>query len=93
MVFSLSVIAGGIAGLAGSLIKHPLVTKMLIFSFFIGFIGYVIDYIKYLIPSYIFNNSLFAVASYMGLLDALSLYITIIVAGFGVKQVLAFIRS
>jgi len=33
------------------------------------------------------------IAAYFGLLDGLSLYVTIVVAGFGVKQVLAFIRS
>jgi hypothetical protein len=51
------------------------------------------NYIKALVIPYIVSNSLMSLASYLGVFDALSLYITIIIAGFGAKQILAFVRS
>lgn len=73
--------------------KNPLVSKMLIFSIFTGFITFVITFIKGLVTPHIVNNSLLSLASYFGILDGIGIYITILLAGFGAKQVLAFIRS
>lgn len=73
--------------------QHPIITKMLIFTTFLAVISYAITFIKSLVAPYLVTNSAFALASYFGILDGLSIYLTIIVAGFGVKQVLAFIRS
>ena len=39
------------------------------------------------------GNSLFNLAAYFGLFQGLSVYLTILVSGFGVKQILAFVRS
>ncbi|MBU4109766.1 hypothetical protein KJ988_02065, partial [bacterium] len=50
-------------------------------------------YIKGLVAPYIVSSSLMSLAAYFGVLDGLSLYLTIVLAGFGAKQVLAFIRS
>jgi hypothetical protein len=83
-------ILGSILGFAS---KNPIVAKMAIFTIFIAVITSALAFIKALVAPYLVTNSLFAVASYFGILDALSLYLTIIVAGFGVKQVLAFMRS
>ncbi|MBW6462528.1 MAG: hypothetical protein K0B07_05795 [DPANN group archaeon] len=89
----LPVIAGGLATSFAFLTKHPIVTKMLIFSTFVGFLTFAIGFIKDFVSPYIVTNSFMAVASYFGLLDGLSLYITIVVAGWGMKQVLAFVRA
>ncbi|MFT5874180.1 MAG: hypothetical protein ACI8WT_003140 [Clostridium sp.] len=79
--------------LIGISVKHPLVTKMLIFTTFVALIGASVTFLKGLVAPYIVSNNMLALAGYFGLLDGLSLFLTIIVAGFGVKQVLAFIRS
>lgn len=76
-----------------AILKHPIIVKMAVFTMFTSIVLFAIDYIKSLIVPYVTQNDLLAIASYLGLLDALSLYITIIVAGFGVKQILAFIRT
>ena len=83
----------GIASIAAFIIKHPFVSKMMIFTIFTGLISAFVAYIKTLIVPYIVNNSLLSLAAYFGVLDGLSLYLTIIIAGFGAKQVLAFVRS
>jgi len=73
--------------------KNPFVLKMIIFPFFLGILAFAFIYLKSLVAPYIVNNSLLSLAAYFGIFDAISLYLTIIVAGFGVKQILAFIRS
>jgi len=75
------------------LVKHPFVLKMMTFGVFIGLITYVIDFIIGLVAPYLSNNGLFVIAAQFGVLQGISLYITIILAGFGAKQVLAFVRS
>jgi hypothetical protein len=75
------------------LVKHPFVSKMMIFSLFISLITFVIDFIIGLVAPYIANNGLFVIAAQFGVLQGISLYITIILSGFGAKQVLAFVRS
>jgi hypothetical protein len=83
----------GIASIVSFLIKHPFVAKMMIFTIFTAVITAVVVYIKGLVAPYIVSNSLMSLAAYFGVLDGLSLYLTIVLAGFGAKQVLAFIRS
>lgn len=83
----------GIASIASFIMKHPFVSKMMIFTLFTSMLTIAITYIKGLVAPYIVSNELMALAAYFGVLDGISLYITIIVAGFGVKQVLAFVRS
>lgn len=75
------------------LIRHPFVLKMMMFSVFIGLITYALDFFFGMVRPYMVTNSIFVLASYLGLLHAISLYLSIILAGFGVKQVLAFVRS
>lgn len=93
MLAILPMIATALATAFSFLLKHPLVTKMLVFSFFVGVINFVISFFVNMVSPHLLTNPLFATASYFGILDGVSLYITIVVAGFGVKQVLAFIRS
>lgn len=93
MLPMLPIIAGGLSTFFGFVTKHPIISKMLIFSTFVGFLSFSIGFIKDFASPYIVTNSFMAVASYFGLLDGLSLYITIVVAGWGMKQVLAFVRS
>ena len=91
-MFVLPALASGLAKAFSLLLKHPFVTKMLLFTFFIGIVSYSITYMRDLVAPYISSNELLSVASYFGILDGLSLYITILVSGFGVKQIIAFIR-
>jgi len=75
------------------LVKHPFVLKMMIFAIFTSLVLTALDFMFDMVRPYIISNPIFVLASYLGLLQAISLYITIIIAGFGVKQVLAFVRS
>lgn len=75
------------------LVKHPFVLKMMIFTLFTGLIAFSLNFMFDMVRPYMIANSIFVLASYLGLLQAISLYITIVVAGFGMKQVLAFVRS
>lgn len=83
----------GIASLAGFLIKHPFVSKMMIFSIFISLVPVSISFLQDLVSPYVVSNSIFAIASYFGFFDGLNLFISIVLTGFGIKQVLAFVRS
>ena len=81
------------ASIISFIIKHPFVSKMMMFGIFTALLTLAFTYLKGLVAPHIVNNSLMSLAAYFGILDGMSLYITIIVAGFGVKQVLAFVRS
>lgn len=87
----------GIADILGLVLgftaKNPLVSKMVIFTLFTALIAVGVSYMQDLVAPYIVNNSLLSFGAYLGVIDALSLYLTIVLAGFGVKQLLAFIRS
>lgn len=75
------------------LVKHPFVLKMMFFTIFTGLVTFALDFMFDLVSPYMIQNPIFVIASYLGILQAISLYITIVLAGFGVKQVLAFVRS
>lgn len=77
----------------GFLVKHPFVQKMMIFTLFMGLITAVFTFLFDMVRPYMVANSIFVLASYLGVLQALTLYIAILLAGFGLKQVLAFVRS
>lgn len=83
----------GIASIVSFIIKHPFVSKMMIFSIFTALLTLAFTYIKSLVSPYIVGNSLMSLAAYFGILDGISIYVTILVSGFGVKQILAFVRS
>ena len=89
----LLLLGSGLASIASFIIRHPFVSKMMMFGVFTALLTLAFTYLKGLVTPYIINNSLMSLAAYFGILDGISLYITIIVAGFGVKQVLAFVRS
>jgi len=83
----------GIASIASFIMRHPFVSKMMMFSIFTALLTLALTYVKTLVAPYIVTNSMMSLAAYFGILDGISIYITIIVSGFGVKQVLAFVRS
>jgi len=85
--------ATAFASIISFIIKHPFVSKMMIFTLFTALITALISYMKLLVAPYIINNSLLSLAAYFGVLDGLSVFLTILIAGFGAKQVLAFVRS
>lgn len=86
-------IATILSSLLGFASKNPLVTKMIIFTSFVTLITFTLTFVKGLVAPYLVSNALLGFAGYFGFFDGLSIYLTIIVAGFGVKQVLAFVRS
>ena len=86
-------LASAFATIISFIIKHPFVSKMMIFTVFTTLLTVAFSYLKSLVAPYVVSNSLMGLAAYFGILDGISLYITIIVAGFGMKQVLAFVRS
>jgi hypothetical protein len=75
------------------LVRNPLITKMLTFTVFLGVIAAALAFAKNLAAPYIVQNQILSLANYFGAISAVSLYISIIVAGWGAKQVVAFIRS
>jgi len=86
-------LASGLFSGLSLLVKNPFVQKMLLFSFFLGVITASVTYLQSLVSPYISSNPYLAVGAYFGILDGISLYLTIVLAGFGVKQILAFMRS
>jgi hypothetical protein len=86
-------LASGLFSGLSLLVKNPFVQKMLLFSFFLGVITASVTYLQSLVSPYISSNPYLTVGAYFGILDGISLYLTIVLAGFGVKQILAFMRS
>ena len=86
-------IANGLFAGFTAVAKNPFVLKMMIFGLFLGVITASVTYLQGLVSPYIVNNSFLSIGAYFGILDGISLYLTIVLAGFGVKQVLAFMRS
>ncbi len=82
-----------LSSLLGFAAKNPIISKMAIFTIFTAVISFGLSFIKDMVSPYLVTNQVMAVAGYFGFFDGISLYLTIIVAGFGVKQVLAFMRS
>lgn len=86
-------LASFLASAFAFLTRHPIVMKMMFFAIFTGIIAAALTFFFDMVKPYIVTSPILSVAYQLGLVQALSLYITIVVAGFGVKQVLAFIRS
>lgn len=84
---------GAFASIIQFIIRHPLVTKMLFFAVFTGLLTTAINYILNLLSPYVLDNQALVLASYFGVLNALSLYVSIVISGWGVKQVIAYARS
>lgn len=82
-----------LTGVFEFLIKHPIVLKMMFFSIFTGIIAFALSFLFDMVRPYIVSSPFLSIAYQLGLFQALSLFLTIVIAGFGVKQVLAFIRS
>ena len=76
-----------------AILRHPFVTKMMIFAFFLTVIHYGITFIVDLVRPYLATTSVFSLASALGIFDAIQIYITIIIAGWSMKQILSFVRS
>ena len=89
----LFLLGSSFASIVSFIIRNPFVSKMMIFSLFASLLTLAIGYLKGLVAPYIVSNGLMSLAAYLGILDGISLYLTIILAGFGVKQVLSFVRS
>lgn len=77
----------------GYLVKHPFVLKMMIFGFFLLATQRFITFILSLVKPYVVQNTILNLACYFGLISALTLFISIIIAGFGAKQLLGFMKT
>lgn len=75
------------------LVKHPFVAKMMIFGFFVLAIHRFIAFLLSLVKPYVIDNTILNLACYFGLISALSLFLSIIIAGFGAKQLLGFMKT
>lgn len=75
------------------LVKHPIVLKMMFFTIFTGIISFFLTFFFDMVRPYVVSSPFLTIAYQLGLIQALSLFLTILIAGFGAKQVLAFIRS
>lgn len=93
MLAVLPIIASAFASIIAFIIKHPFVSKMMIFAMFTALITLSVSYMQDIVSPYIVGNSLLSLSAYFGIIDGISLYLTIVLSGFGAKQILAFIRS
>jgi hypothetical protein len=89
----IAAVASAFASIIAFIIKHPFVSKMMIFGMFITLLGLALIYLKSLVAPYILTSPLMVLGDYFGILDGIGIYLTILVSGFGVKQILAFVRS
>jgi hypothetical protein len=89
----LPALAAAFAAIITFIIKHPFVSKMMIFGIFTALILAAVNYMLSLAAPYIIDNEILGLAAYFGLFNALSLYMSILIAGWGVKQVLGFVRT
>jgi len=88
-----SLIWNALVGAFSILVKNPLVQKMGFFTIFLAVVYHVINYFIASFKLYIFGGSVFSVACQLGAIRAIQIYFSIILSGWGAKQVLAFIRS
>lgn len=77
----------------GFLVKHPIVLKMMFFPFFITIILYSVSFFSDWLSPIIYGTAVLGYAAYFGVLDALAIYLSIVTAGFLVRQVLRFVSS
>ena len=82
-----------IVSIAKFILRHPLVVKMLLLSLFLTIITFAINKFVILVSPYIVSNPITQMASAFGVMQGIAIYISIILSGFGVKQVLAFFRT
>jgi len=86
-------IVTAIGGALSFLLKHPFVLKMMFFPFFITIILYSVSFFSQWLTPLISGSTVLGYAAYFGALDALSIYLSIITAGFLVRQVLRFVAT
>jgi len=77
----------------GFLVKHPFVAKMMLFSFFVLAVQRFITFVVGLLKPFLVNIPFLNLLCYFGVISALELLFSIVIAGFGAKQVLAFMRT
>lgn len=77
----------------GFLVKHPFVTKMMIFSFFTLTIHRAIYYFLGLANTYFNDSVVLNMLCYFGVVSALQLFLSILISGFAVRQLIAFMRT
>jgi hypothetical protein len=77
----------------GFLVKHPLVTKMMFFTFFALAIHRAIGYLLTLLNQYLTEFTILNMLCYFGVIAAIQLFLSIVISGFAVKQLIAFMRS
>lgn len=82
----LGIIASGIYSVF-KVLKHPLVSVIAFLPFAVLLIKNAINFLADMTSQYIVGNSLTSIPACLGVFDALSLYVSIIVAGWGVKRV------
>lgn len=82
----LQIIAGGIFSVL-KVLKHPFISKMVFFPFAIILLQRAITYMTDYVSGYIHSNAITGIAACFGVFDALSLYVSIVVAGWGVKKI------
>jgi hypothetical protein len=92
MVPLIPVIAGAVGTVVTLLTRHPIVTKMLVFTFFVGILTSASAFVLGLVTPYMSAFPYWQFASWLGINNALSLYFSILISGWGVKQVLSFIK-
>ena len=81
-------------GLLGFISKHPLLQKLLIFTFFFSLVSLTVNVFLSKATSNLMDVSqILTLASYLGFLNALKIVLNFVITGFIAKQILAFIRS
>lgn len=93
MMPALAWIVSALTQFFGFVVKHPFVLKMMIFGFFVLAIHRFLGFMMGFVSPYLSSNTLLNLACYLGVIAAIKLYFSIVVAGFGAKQVLGFMKT
>ena len=77
----------------GFLVKHPFVLKMMYFTFFVLLVHRAIDYFLDFVRPYLQTIPFLNLLCYFGVISAINIFFSFLIAGFAVRQLLAFSRS
>jgi len=65
--------------------------KILLFPVFLTVLYLAISYVTDMVSPYIVGNQIVSFIAYLGILDALTLYFSILISGWGIKQILNYV--
>lgn len=94
MIAIITNVINAILSFLGMGLKNPIFQKIAIFSLFISMLHFGVDYfLNFVDFSTISNSYFYQIASYLGLISALIVYIKLLISVFFTSQIISFFRS